>query len=200
MRRACARRTNSLRARSTVREYVRSPLRRVACSSSSSSSTRFVRFIHIECSMTRRFGPGPPAAVSESGHVVTPLHRVVKSIPGISFHHEPEFPRRLEQQDVPSLAILHGHHARCCEGQRLGVAGFRHRPPAGDVCQRFERAGNPYSARRRASTTSNCSGPTTPTIGCRSPVAGTNTCIRPSSSSCRTASSKRLWRTSAGRM
>ena len=33
----------------TAREYVRSPLMRVASSSNTSSSTRLVRFIHIKC-------------------------------------------------------------------------------------------------------------------------------------------------------
>ncbi len=128
------------------------------------------------------------------------LHRVVKPIAGIAFHHEPKLPRRLEQEHVTPLTILDGHHARRRQRQGLGVAGFRHRPPAGDVWQRFERRrGCRTPTRRRASMTSNCSGPTTPTIGWRRPVAGMNTCIRPSSSSCRTASSKRLCRTSAGR-
>src|SRR5262249_34137906 len=44
--RARARRTKSSRARSTAREYVRSPLSRTASSRRRSSSTRFGRFIH----------------------------------------------------------------------------------------------------------------------------------------------------------
>jgi hypothetical protein len=44
--------TKSSRARSTAREYVRSPLRRTASSKSCSLSTRFVRFMHIGCVTT----------------------------------------------------------------------------------------------------------------------------------------------------
>src|SRR5690606_3600165 len=51
-----------------------------------------------------------------------------------------------------------------------------------------------YSDRSRATMTSNCSVPATPTMGSRAPVGVKNTCIRPSSSSWLTPSSNCLWR------
>src|SRR5258705_7412293 len=57
----------------------------------------------------------------------------------------------------------------------------------------------PYSDDMRASTTSSCSAPMTPTIGWRTPEIGMKSWMSPSSASCSMASSKRLCRTSTGR-
>ena len=90
--RALARCTISRNARSTAREYVRSPLMRVASSSNTSSSTRFVRFIHIKCIIFRSegFAPRTPlhapslaALTARSGRVA---HSRARSRPVIRRH------------------------------------------------------------------------------------------------------------------